>query len=197
MTVHHSVRITKNGFKTLNLILQLTLPVTCYLLPVAYSIALLIALLLSPLAKASALASNAVITPAPDVTWHQRGELKHLSSLQGQPVLLLIAPSPKSWDLYRQLNALKGNYEHLANEHLICLAAFTQEGGPVLSNIPFITVDHGSAVGAAYGVTDHFALALISPDGNLDCFSTHVLAGQRIDDLINASYVNQGKLRRP
>ncbi|MEI6417015.1 MAG: hypothetical protein WCO92_04770 [Verrucomicrobiota bacterium] len=173
-------------------------PTAYSLQPIAYSIALLITLLLSPLAKASpALASNAVVSPAPDLTWHQRGELKHLSSLQGQPVLLLIAPSSKSWDLYRQLNALKGNYEHLANQHLICLAAFTEEEGPVLSNIPFITVDHGSAVGAAYGVTDHFALALISPDGNLDCFSTHVLAGQRIDDLIDASYVNQVKLRRP
>ena len=173
-------------------------PTAYSLQPIAYSIALLITLLLSPLATASpALASNAVVSPAPDLTWHQRGELKHLSSLQGQPVLLLIAPSSKNWDLYRQLNALKGNYEHLANQHLICLAAFTEQEGPVLSNIPFITVDHGSAVGAAYGVTDHFALALISPDGNLDCFSTHVLAGQRIDDLIDASYVNQVKLRRP
>lgn len=140
---------------------------------------------------------SSLIHPAPDFTWRQQGEIKHLSSLQGQPVLLLIAPSPKSWDLYRQLNALKGNYEHLANEHLICLAAFTQEEGPVRSNIPFITVEHGSAVGAAYSATDHFALALIGPDGNLDCFSTHVLAGQRIDDLIDASYVNQTKMRRP
>ena len=141
--------------------------------------------------------SASLIHPAPDVTWHQRGELKHLSSLQGQPVLLLIAPSPKSWDLYRQLNALKESYEHLANDHLICLAAFTEENGPVLSNIPFITVDQGVAVGQAYHAEGRFALALISPDGNLDCFSTHVLAGQRIADLINASYVNQVKLRRP
>ena len=80
---------------------------------------------------------------------------------------------------------------------MICLAAFTQEAGPIRSNIPFITVDHGPAVGAAYGSTDHFALAVIGPDGNLDCFSTHVLAGQRIDDLIDASYVNQVKMRRP
>jgi len=138
-----------------------------------------------------------LVRPAPDFTWHQRGELKHLSSLQGQPVLLLIAPSPKSWDFYRQLNALKGNYEHLAAQHLICLAAFTEEEGPVQCNIPFITVAQGAAVGAAYHAENHFALALISPDGNLDCFSTHVLAGQRIEDLIDASYVNQVKMRRP
>lgn len=141
--------------------------------------------------------SASVIAPAPDFTWRQRGTVKHLSSLQGQPVLLLIAPSPKSWGFYRQLNALKGNYEGLAAQHLICLAAFTQEEGPVQSNIPFITVAQGAAVGAAYNAENHFALALISPDGNLDCFSRHVLAGQRIEDLINASYTNQVKMRRP
>lgn len=145
----------------------------------------------------SAFSLQSVPHPAPDFTWRQRGEIKHLSSLQGQPVLLLIAPSPKSWDLYRQLNALKGNYEHLAAHHLICLAAFTQEEGPVRSNIPFITVERGPTVGETYGASDHFALAVIGPDGNLDCFSTHVLAGQRIEDLIDASYVNQIKLRRP
>ncbi len=141
--------------------------------------------------------SKTVVVPAPDVTWRQQGGLRHLSSLQGQPVLLLIAPSPKSWDFYRQLNALKGNYEHLAAQHLICLAAFTEEEGQIRSNIPFITVEHGPAVGAAYSAANHFALAVIGPDGNLDCFSTHVLAGQRIEDLIDASYVNQIKMRRP
>lgn len=110
---------------------------------------------------------------------------------------MLIAPSPKSWDFYRQLNALKGNYEHLAAQHLICFAAFTEEEGSIRCNIPFITVEHGAAVGAAYKTTNHFALAVIGPDGNLDCFSTHVLAGQRIEDLIDASYVNQVKMRRP
>lgn len=140
---------------------------------------------------------KSVIAPAPDVTWLQRGEVKHLSSLQGQPVLLLIAPSPKNWDFYRQLNALKGNYEHLAAQHLICLVAFTQEKGSVPCNIPFITVEQGASVGTAYKANDHFSLALIGPDGNLDCFSTHVLAGQRIEDLIDASYVNQVKMRRP
>jgi len=172
-------------------------PAAYSLQPIAYSIALLIAVLLSPLAKTSSTFASNAVTPAPDVTWRQHGELKHLSSLQGQPVLLLIAPSPKSWDLYRQLNALKGNYEHLAAQHLVCLVAFTKEEGPVRSNIPFITVERGAAVGEAYNVPNHFALALISPDGNLDCFSTHVLAGQRIDDLIDASYTNQMKMRRP
>jgi hypothetical protein len=183
MRVYHSIR---------------TSPVAYSLWPIIYSIVFLIALTLSSLATAlTALESNPIISPAPDVTWQQNGKTVHLSSLKGHPVLLLIARSPKSWDFYRQLNALKGSYEHLANEHLICLAAFTQEEGPVFSNIPFITLNHGSAVGQAYHAEDHFALALISPDGNVDCFSTHVLAGQRIDDLIDASYVNQVKLRQP
>ncbi|MFI0347159.1 MAG: DUF4174 domain-containing protein [Chthoniobacterales bacterium] len=142
--------------------------------------------------------TDSVITPAPDIMWQENGRLTHLSSLRGKPVLLLIAPSPQSHIFLSQLNELKGMYGRLANRQLICVAAFYEEEGLVPSNIPFITANKGAAVAAVYGVQKNsFAAALISVDGNLDCLSTKVLPGQRIDDLIDASYATQLKMRKP
>lgn len=139
---------------------------------------------------------SCVITPAPDFTWQEKGKLTHLSSLLGKPVLLLIAPSPKSWFFRCQLNDLKSIYSRLANSELICAAAFYEEDGLIPSNIPFITVNNGAAIAAAYGIHEGFAVAVISSDRNLDCLSTKTLPGQRIADLIDASYPTQAKLRR-
>ena len=138
-----------------------------------------------------------VIRPAPDISWQQGGHLEHLSSLRGKPVLLLITPNPDNKAFCRQLHELKDVYEHLATQKLLCFAAFTQEGGRIPSNIPFITVINGPAIASAYDVSKEFAVAVIGADGNLDCISTRVLPGQRISDLIDASYTTQERLRRP
>jgi hypothetical protein len=55
----------------------------------------------------------------------------------------------------------------------------------------------GPAIAAAYNVRKGFAVAVIGADGNLDCLSTRPLPGQRIHDLIDASYTTQFLLRRP
>ena len=174
-------------------------PTTYNLQPITLSILFLIVILFSPFTRvlAAAPVGSSVIRPAPDVTWYQGGHLEHLSSLRGKPVLLLMAPSPRSWSFHRPLHELKDVYEHLATQKIICLAAFTQEEGRVPSNIPFITVANGATAASAYDISKGFAIAVIGTDGNLDCLSTHVLPGQRVDDLINASYENQAKLRRP
>ncbi len=147
-----------------------------------------------PAPKADA---SCVITPAPDVTWQENGRLTHLASLRGKPVLLLIAPSPQSHAFRSQLSNLKGIYGRLANRELICVAAFYEEDGTIPSNIPFITASAGATTAAAYGIQKNsFAVAVIAADGNLDCLSNKVLPGQRIDDLIDASYTTQVKMRR-
>ena len=138
-----------------------------------------------------------VITPAPDVTWQENGKLTHLSSLRGKPVLLLIAPSPQDHSFLNQLSNLKEMYGRLANRELICVAAFYQQEGVIPSNIPFITASNGAAIAAAYALQKVFAAAVIGTDGNLDCLSNKPLPGQRIDDLIDASYTTQVKMRRP
>ncbi|HLB33174.1 MAG: hypothetical protein A3F67_11295 [Verrucomicrobia bacterium RIFCSPHIGHO2_12_FULL_41_10] len=149
-----------------------------------------------PVESSHAITSCVVFT-APDFSWQQpNGKTEHLVSLRGKPVLLLIAPSPHSAAFHHQLRELKGVYERLAAQGLICIAAFTKEDGRIPSNIPFVTASCGMDVARAYDVQQGFAVAVIGRDGNLDCLSTRVLPGQRIYDLVDASYTTQEALRR-
>jgi hypothetical protein len=119
-----------------------------------------------------------------------------LSSLRGKPVILVIAPSPRDHAFRGQMSELKGRYERLAAQGLLCFAAFTTEGGRIRSNIPFIEVNDPSAMAAAYDVSKGFAIAVIGRDGNLDCLSTRPLPGQRILDLVMNNASVQDQLRR-
>lgn len=141
--------------------------------------------------------ASSVVTCAPDFSWQQAGKVEHLAALGGKPVLLVITPSPKTWAFHYQLWELRGMYEKLAAQGMIACVAFTKQEGRIGSNIPFIPVLDGLAVGKAYGVESDFAVAVIGADGNLDCLSRRPLSGQRIHDLINASYTTQARLRRP
>lgn len=119
-----------------------------------------------------------------------------LSSLRGKPVILVIAPSPRDRAFQGQMSELKGRYERLAAQGLLCFAAFNTEGGRIRSNIPFIEVNDPSATAAAYDVSKGFAIAVIGRDGNLDCLSTRPLPGQRILDLVMNNASVQEQLRR-
>ena len=158
-------------------------------------LAFLIASALAPFLSAAE--SSNVPFPAPDVRWQRGSTIEHLASLRGKPVLLLIAPSPESHAFRQQLHELKGLYEHLATQHMIGVVAFTKQGGRIPSNVPFITLLDGPATAAAYDISGSFAVAVIGADGNLDCLSTRPLSGQRIHDLIDASYATQEAMRRP
>lgn len=119
-----------------------------------------------------------------------------LSSLRGKPVVLVIAPSPKDWAFRRQIGELRGNYERLAAQGILCFAAFTSEGGRIKSNIPFILVNDPVATAAAYDIQKGFAIAVIGRDGNLDCLSTKPLPAYRVLDLIMNNAAMQEQLRK-
>lgn len=134
---------------------------------------------------------------APAFTWTDvYGSPKPLKNLRGQPVVLLIADSPRQWAFRSQVGQLQKIYERFAAAKVVCVAAFSKEQDLIRSNIPFLTVPDGSNTAAAYDVPEGFAIAVIGEDGNLDCLSTRVLPAQRIFDIIENSYAKQKQLRR-
>ena len=124
------------------------------------------------------------------------GKKLTLESFRGNPVILVIAPSPRDGAFRQQMKELKGRYERLASQGLIAFAAFTTEGGKIPSNIPFILVNDPSSTAAVYNVQKGFAIAVIGRDGNLDCLSTKPLPGYRILDLVINNAGVQSLIRR-
>jgi AhpC/TSA family len=137
-----------------------------------------------------------VVNPAPGFTGgREAGRSITLSSLRGKPVLLVIAPSPQDGAFRSQMQRLRGYYERMASRGVLCFAAFTVQGGRIPSNIPFILADNPASVASQYGV-GKFAVAVIGPDGNLDCLSAVPLPGQRVIDLMENNASLQSQLRR-
>jgi len=152
--------------------------------------------LLAALCLSSALQAE-VVREAPPFTWTDSTDsAKPLKNLRGQPVVLVIARSPREWSFRSQVGQLQKIYERFAAEKLLCVAAFSGEQDLIRSNIPFLTVPDGPGTATTYEVPEGFAIAVIGADGNLDCFSTRVLPAQRIFDIIQNSYTNQKQLRR-
>ena len=145
----------------------------------------------------STIANSTLVNAAPGFTGGTEGGKKiTLASLRGNPVLLVIASSPKDRAFRSQMKELRGIYERYSAQGGLAFAALTVGGGRIPSNIPFILVNDPSAVASAYDVTKGFAIAVIGRDGNLDCLSTKPLPGQRIYDLVMNNAEMQQRFRR-
>lgn len=142
--------------------------------------------------------SAVVVRTAPNLNWiDSTGRQRTLSSLRGQPVVILIAPSPRDRAFRSQLGQLRKMYERYAAHNTVFIAAFTQEGGVVRSNIPFMVAADGPRVGFEYESGERFGIAFIGRDGNLDYVTNKVVPAQRVYDLIGNSFVHQRNMRRP
>ena len=142
--------------------------------------------------------SAAVVRPAPNVNWiDSSGRQKGLSALKGQPVVLLIAPTPNDRAFRSQVGQLKRMYERYAAHKVVFIAAFTAEGGRIKSNIPFAVAADGPRAASDYEGGERFRIAIIGRDGNLDYVTNKVVPAQRVYDIIGNSFVPQKSLRRP
>jgi len=150
------------------------------------------------LSIAFALSAQAeIVRRAPDFTWPGAGSKnRSLRSLNGQPVIVLIADSPRNGAFRKQVKWLEANYSQLAAKGAVFVAAFRSGEGPVKSDIPFIVANNGAAVAGAYGVEGEFALAVVGRDGNLDYVTDKIRTGQRVRDLIINNYTNQASTRK-
>ena len=139
-----------------------------------------------------------VVRSAPEFSWPGAGNSKRsLKSLRGQPVVILIADSPKNGAFRKQLKRLAPVYHELAAKGAVFIAAFRSgEEGPVKSDIPFAVANNGSGVASSYGVNGGFGLAIVGKDGNLDYVTDQVRTGERIRDVIINNFQPQSEGRK-
>jgi hypothetical protein len=157
--------------------------------PILIALSLLIAL---------ATTHAVVVRSAPDFTFPGIGKAQSLKAVRGQPVVLIIAKSPKVSDFKGQVKRLKEIYPQFANKQVLFVAAFTNEVGPVKSDIPFVIANNGAAVASAFGMPekDKMNIIIIGKDGNVDYQTSKVIGGERVRDVIQNSYEVQAHTGR-
>ncbi len=140
-----------------------------------------------------------VVRLAPDFTFPGIGnKTQSLRSLRGQPVVLLVANSPRTGAFRKELRMLRQGYQLFASRQAVFIAAFKDgSNAPVESNIPFIIANNGAAIASAYGVDDDFYLIIIGKDGNVDYQTFMPRMPDRIKDVIQNSYEVQAASRKP
>ena len=93
-------------------------------------------------------------------------------TLRGQPMVILVAPSPDAKALRKEAGRIQDMYLQFAARKTVFFAAFTAQTGRVESNVPYAIAQNGAAVAAAYGVKpSDFAVIVVGPDGNVDMVS--------------------------
>jgi len=125
-----------------------------------------------------------VVRPAPNFVVASGQTLK---SWKGQPVVLLIAPSPRSSAFRKQVRRIEAVYQEFAARNTLFVVAFTDPeaaGQRIPSNLPFVVAKNGAKVTADYGFDGKFSISVIGKDGNLDLNSAKVVPASRIMDMI-------------
>jgi hypothetical protein len=135
--------------------------------------------------------------PAPDFLWSGvNGKVRRLRDVRGHPVVLIFAENPSQKMFVKQIKELNRRSKQLAIQYALFFVAFTRETGLVTgTDIPFVILPDPGSVADAYRVGD-FGIAVISPDGNVDYATDHVITGQRVLDVIVNSYAAQVHARR-
>lgn len=139
----------------------------------------------------------AVVRLAPDFSWEGTGGRPHpLKQLRGQPVVLLIAPSPESKAFRKEVAQVEKGFLELSARKAIFITVFSGQPGAVPSNVPFVNAANGPAVAALYGAKESpLTVVVIGPDGNIDLQSDKVEPFQRILDVINNTFTAQSAAR--
>ena len=130
----------------------------------------------------------AVVQPTKDFAWiGADGKTYPLRNLRGQPVVVLVAPSPDAKALRQEAGRIQGMYLQFSARKTVFFAAFTGgQKGRVESNVPYAIAANGAAVASSYGVDpSKFSVIVIGPDGNVDMVSQKVEGAERILDIIN------------
>ena len=149
------------------------------------------------LALAAGTATHAeVVRPAPGFTLAAG---KTLGNGKGQPVILLIAPSPRSAAFREQVRRIEAVYQQFAARNAVFVAAFTKTAAPlqkIPASFPLAIAANGPQIAADYGFDGHFGIHVIGRDGNLDLTSAKVIPASRIMDMILNNAEQQAAQRK-
>jgi hypothetical protein len=139
-----------------------------------------------------------VVRPAPLVAFPSvDGRQRTLKSFAGQPVIVLLADSPKRGDFRDQLKEMEKSFDRLAVRKTVVAAAFKKgDSGEIRSDVPVVTLPEGASVCSAFQMKGKFSIALIGPDGNLDYITDKVLNINRILEVMQNSYEVQKAAHR-
>ena len=143
-------------------------------------------------------AARPCVHPAPDFAWiGAGGKTFPAKNFRGQPVVILVAPSPDASALRKQAARIEDLYlDFSARRRRFSSRRSRRRPGRVESNVPYAIAQNGAAVAAAYGVNRaDFAVIVIGPDGNVDMVVDKVEGAQRILDIINNTYQTQAAAR--
>jgi hypothetical protein len=134
-----------------------------------------------------------VARPAPDLPFPvQAGKARSLSSFRGQPLVLLLADSPKRGSFCAQLKALEDAFDRLANRSTVVAVGFKKGNSETLrTNIPLVELPDGATACNAFELKGDFAIVLVGPDGNIDYQTGKVLNINRILEVMQNSFVPQ------
>jgi hypothetical protein len=144
----------------------------------------------------SVAASGEVARLAPNFALDGAGKTATLRSLQGKPVVLIVAKNAREGDVRAQVKKLKELYQEFASRQVIFIAAFQEGAGDVRSDIPFVIAKDGAKVAADYGVNGPFNFIIIGKDGNVDLQSSKVCPAARVRDVVINSYAVQAAARK-
>jgi hypothetical protein len=146
-----------------------------------------------PVAKQKVQTIRPVVRMTPDVSFPAEGNrTRTLRSLRGQPVVILLADTPKNKRFRKEIRFIEPMYSDLAARKAVFIAGFTKEGeGPVQSNVPFTVTKNAPAVASAFGADEHFSIIIIGPDGNVDYQTDKLITGNRIRDVMQNTYTIQ------
>jgi len=159
------------------------------------AIALIVAALFALVSALAALGNEP--RPAPDFALVGG---RSLSSLRGQPVVVVVAKSPRSWRFRREIGEVSRHYVDFAARNTVFIAVFTgrpvdsssaETSTPIRSNIPFVVVRDSGGIPEKLGLSEGFGVAVIGKDGNIDLATPKYAAAYRIRDAIVNNFEQQ------
>jgi len=125
------------------------------------------------------------ISNLPTFNWiASSGTPRSSRTFRGQPVVIIVANRPDQGQVRGQAKRLERQYRDFAGLETVFIAAMTQEGGRIESDVPFAYAADPLGLATDLGATGDFTLYVVAKDGSVVEQTNKVLSGQRVLDLI-------------